>query len=146
MEYTAQPQVHTAEGGVYLWLCNKHTNSTQPCIGYINMFVWYKALIDHKTILHYVYSGNILRELTSTNWWENRISQRKLSWIACSYYLLSIVPSNILRENFRGQVQNIEIHEHFLPRKFPAIRYYVDVPPGNVIVHKQCFHLSQSQV
>ena len=56
------------------------------------------------------------------------------------------MPPKNLRENFRGQVQNIEIHEHFLPRKFPAIRYYVDVPPGNIIMHKQCFHLSQSYI
>ena len=28
-------------------------------------------------------------------------------------------------ENFRGWLKNREIRESFLPRKFPAIRYYV---------------------
>ena len=51
---------------------------------------------------HKYYSCNLSRKNTLTNCqWENGISWRKLSWIACSYCLLSTDPSNNRGENIR---------------------------------------------
>ena len=44
------------------------------------------------------YSGNLSREKTFTNWWENGIFKRQLSWIARSYHLLSTKPSTIVEK------------------------------------------------
>ena len=57
------------------------------------------------------------------NWWKNRISRVKLSWIACSYCLLYTVPSNNHGEKFRGQAQNSENSPKFT-------LYGICLPPG----------------
>ena len=60
--------------------------------------------------------------------------------IARLYRLLSTEPSNNRGENFHLKTQNGEIHESFLPRKFPAIynMYTVSVNVLILCLYVQC--------
>ena len=56
-----------------------------------------------------------------------RFLWRKLSWIACFCCTKDVTPPNFA-ENFHEYPQNREIHQSFLPQKFPAIQYIVPRP------------------
>ena len=56
------------------------------------------------------------------DWYERSISQRKLSRNVKTGRIMGVACLEFRGENFRGWLKNREIHESFLPQKFPAIR------------------------
>ena len=69
------------------------------------------------------YSGKFSREKTFAKMTNKKISRRKLSQIHTIDQIWVARACDVREENFREQAQIREIHESFLPRKFPAIRY-----------------------
>ena len=88
------------------------------------LFVWQAYSCKYHCI-HVLlpYSGKLLREKTIANWWKGSILWRKLSRNVETGHIVSVVCQKFHGENFHGWLKNHKIHESFLPRKFPTIRY-----------------------
>ena len=120
--YKAQNLTSPSDAFLSTWL-------VQECwLSYCKISICHVYCAHHKMIslcaLGWIpYSRELLREKTFVNWWKIWFSRRKLSQIACFYRAKGCHAPKFYRENFCKYPQNCEIHESFLPRKFPTIRY-----------------------
>ena len=70
------------------------------------------------------YSGKFSREKTFAKTTNRKISRIKLSRIHTIDRIWVARACDVREDNFRERAQIREIRKNFLPRKFPAIRYY----------------------